>query len=158
MGDRLTDSESEAEPKTYGEIFDEAFPHYLAMGMTAEQYWDGESELKPAYRKAFQIRMENEERLRDRDAWLQGIYIREALMSVAVIVNGFVPKGAKPQTYPSKPRLEEAAAQKRAEKQQKKEDNQMQTQIALFQAMAAKFNKNFQKRKEKEEQLKSTGS
>ena len=154
MGDRLTEEDSGAEPKSYGDIFDEAFPHYLVMGMTPEQYWDGESWLKKAYREAYRIRMENEERIRDSQAWLQGVYIREALQSIALIVNGFVPRGASPQPYPSKPRLEEAEEQKRAEKIQKKEDNQMQTQIALFQAMADKFNKNLRKRKEQEEKQK----
>ena len=71
------------------------FPHYLAMGMSPEEYWDGESSLKPAYRKAFRIRMENEERIADRNAWLLGLYVRDALQSVAMLVNGFVPKGVE---------------------------------------------------------------
>ena len=96
--------------------------------------------------------MENEERVQDRNAWLQGLYIRDALQSVALLVNGFVPKGVKPQDYPGKPRLEEIREAKTAEARKKQEDNKMQLQLALFQAMADKFNKNFRKRQEKEKQ------
>lgn len=95
--------------------------------------------------------MENEERVCDRNAWLQGIYIRDALQSVGLLVNGFVPKGAKPQEYPKRPMLEKAQEEKTAEARQKKEENQMQLQMALFQAMAEKFNKNFQKRQEQDQ-------
>ena len=122
------------------------------MGMTPEQYWDGESELKKFYRQAYKIRMENEERVADRNAWLQGIYIREALVSVPLFVNGFIPKGSKPQEYPKKPRLEEVAEARTREEKKKKEENQMQLQMALFQAMAERFNKNFRKRQEQEKE------
>ena len=63
MGDRLTDEGKQAEPRSYGDIFDELFPHYLLMGMTPEQYWDGEYGLKRAYRKAYQMRTEMEQKL-----------------------------------------------------------------------------------------------
>jgi len=122
------------------------------MGMTPEQFWDGESWLKKSYRQAYKIRMENEERVADRNSWLQGIYIREALASVPLLVNGFVPKGAKPQEYPKRPRLEEVREAQTREAKKKKEENQMQLQLALFQAMAERFNKNFRKRQEQEKQ------
>ena len=95
--------------------------------------------------------MENQERIADRDAWLLGIYIRDALQSVGLLVNGFVPKGTKPQEYPKRPMLEKVQEEKTAEARRKKEENQMQLQMALFQAMAEKFNKNFQKRQEQEQ-------
>ena len=43
MGNRLTeeDKSKQTSPHPYGDIFDELFPHYLIMGMTPEQYWDG---------------------------------------------------------------------------------------------------------------------
>lgn len=120
------------------------------MGMTPEQYWDGESWLKKAYRKAYRLRIENEERIQDRNAWLQGIYIRDALQSISILVNGFVPKGAKPVDYPDKPLLEMQEEKKKAEAQKQREDNQMQLQMALFQAFAEQFNKKFDEKKESE--------
>ena len=153
MGDGLTGEPSEPEPKTWGEVFDEAFPHYLAMGMTPEQYWDGESWLKRSYRKAYRIRMENEERTRDRDNWMMGIYIREALQSLALLVNGFVPKGSKPGQYPDKPMLEKQAEEKREEKRKQTEEEKIKTQMAMFHAMAERFNQNFRRKQESEKAI-----
>ena len=124
------------------------FPHYLAMGMSPEEYWDGESSLKPAYRKAFRIRMENDERIADRNAWLLGLYVRDALQSVAMLVNGFVPKGVEVGKYPEKPMLEKAEDEKKQEVQKQKEEDQMKVAMAMFQAMANKFNRNFEKRQD----------
>ena len=44
MGDRLTGEEEseQASPKTYGDIFDEFLPEYIAIGMPYDLYWDGE--------------------------------------------------------------------------------------------------------------------
>lgn len=138
-----------------GEAFDRLFPEYLVMGMTPEQYWDGENGLKKAYRTAYRTRMRNEERIRDQAAWLHGVYIRDALMSVALLVNGFVPKGAKPTEYPNKPRLEtyeeEERAAKKATAQKKREEKQMQLAMAMFQSMAADFNKGFERRQKEKE-------
>jgi len=43
-----------------GETFNEAFPHYLAMGMSYSDYWENDCTMVIAYRKAFQIRQEQE--------------------------------------------------------------------------------------------------
>ena len=144
MGDGLTEKSESA-----GDIFDRVFPDYLVMGMTPEQFWDGESELKIFYRKAYRQRMETEERIRDQQAWLNGIYIRDALQSVAMLVNGFVPKGAHAADYPKLPRLEQAEKEKKESDRKKREENQMQLAMAMFQQMAANFNKGFDKRQEK---------
>ena len=149
MGDRLTEKNPrKASPTPYGDIFDEAFPHYLAMGMTAEEYWDGESWLKKAYLKAYRIKTEREERIADRNAWLNGRYIREALHSVPQFVAGFM-KGMHLGNYPEKPYLEEAAEKKKAETNRKAQEDRMQMSMALFQAQIAKFNKRFVKEQEK---------
>ncbi len=74
MGDRaLTDSDT-ISPR---QVFEEAFPYYLAIGMSYELYWDGRPELVIPYRKADQIRQKRS----NNDAWLQGIYFRLAVAS-----------------------------------------------------------------------------
>ena len=155
MGDRLTEDKTprKTSQTPYGDIFDEAFPHYLAMGMTAEEYWDGESWLKKAYLKAYRIRMEREERIADRNAWLQGRYIREALHSVPQFVAGFM-KGLHLGDYPEKPYLEQAEEKKKLETQKKTQEDRAQLSMAMFQAQIAKFNKRFlaEQKKKKEEQ------
>ena len=156
MGNRLTsEDEPQAESKSYADIFDEMFPHYLVMGMTPEQYWDGEVGLKRAYRKAFGFRIENEDKIRDRNNWMLGMYIREALASVPLLVNGFVPKGVQPKEYPDKPYLEKAEEQKKEEARIEEQERQTKLAMAMMQARFAQFNKRFEQQKAKEEASKT---
>ena len=161
MGDDVTDPDdpdaSEA-PKTYSEIFHETFPHYLMMGMSPEEYWEGDSSLVKDYRKAYKLQVEQRYREQDEMAWLQGKYMRDALQSVYLLVNGFVPKGTQAHPYPEKPesiRAEEEKAekkrQKKREERKQKEEEQTRSAMAFFQAAVAKFNKNFEKRKKQKE-------
>ena len=56
------------------------------MGMTPEQFWDGESSNYPAYRKAYQLKIENEQKLADRQNWLMGQYLMAALQATPLLV------------------------------------------------------------------------
>lgn len=162
MGDGVTPEEDappeNSEETTYSDIFEEVFPQYLLMGMTPEMYWDTEPGLAKAYREAYRMRKENEAREADYHAWLQGLYMRDALQSVALLVNGFVPKGVQPSPYPEKSYSEQAEAKKKEERKQQRaeakkqaEEEKVRTAMALFQAMAAQFNSNLKKRQEKEQ-------
>ena len=84
---------------TYAERFKEQFPYYLAIGMTPEQYWDGDPELARAYRKADEIRMER----KNQELWLQGMYVYEAICDASPILHDFAKKGTKPYPYVDKP-------------------------------------------------------
>ena len=84
---------------TYTERFYEQFPYYLAIGMTPEQYWDGDSVLAKYYRKADAIRMER----MNQEKWLQGMYIYEAICDASPILHAFAKKGTKPHPYSDKP-------------------------------------------------------
>ena len=152
MGNRLTEEEQrrQTSPTPYGDIFDEAFPHYLVMGMTAEQYWDGESSLKTAYRKAYRMRIENERRLADQNGWYMGQYIMQAIAAVPLFVAGFNTKGAHIPEYPDKPFLEKAEEEKREKEDQKKQEDQSKLAMAMFQSMVAKLNRNIEKRLQEE--------
>lgn len=120
------------------------------MGMTPAEYWDGESGLKKAYREAWKLRMEHEERVRDRQAWLQAGYIRIALNSMALMVNGFVPKGVHPDHYPEKPLLEKAEEEKKEADKRRKEENQRKLAMAMMQAAVARINKNILNKQKKQ--------
>ena len=150
MGDRLTEGKEESEqtgPKSYGDIFDELFPHYLLMGMTPEQYWDGESWLKPAFRKAYSLRIENEQRLADRNNWYMGQYMISVLQAVPLLVGGLnVKSSTKLPNYPDKPFFEKFEDQRNEDKRKKREENQQQIAMAMFQAFTNKFNANIQRR------------
>lgn len=153
MGDRLTGEESDgqADNLSYGDIFDELFPHYLVMGMTPEQYWDGENSLKPAFRKAYKIRMENEQRLADRNNWYMGQYLISVLQAVPLLVGGL---NVKPSTrlpkYPEKPFFEQEDDRKKEITKKQREEEQAKLAMAMFQQAIARFNRNIEKRIERE--------
>ena len=146
MGDRLTwEDEPEQTEPSYGDIFDELFPHYLLMGMTPEQYWDGESSLKPAFRKAYKLKLENEQRMADWNNWYMGQYILHVLNMTPLLVAGLnVKKGAQLPEYPEKPFLEKVAETKREDIRKKKEEDQMMLAMAMFQQFAKQANRNLQ--------------
>ena len=149
MGDRLTEESKpkQTSPTPYGDIFDELFPHYLLMGMTPEQYWDGESSLKGAYRKAYRLRIENEQRFSDQNNWYMGQYMIRVLQAVPLLVGGLnVKPSTKLPEYPDRPFFEQAEAQKQEEVRKKREEDQSKLAMAMFQAMLTKFNRNFEKR------------
>lgn len=84
---------------TYTQKFYDMFPYYLAIGMTHEQYWDGDCTLVKYYRKAEELR----EKKRNQELWLQGMYVYEAICDASPILHAFAKKGAKPHPYPTKP-------------------------------------------------------
>ena len=84
---------------SYREIFENALPNYIYMGMTPEQFWNGESTLVVAYRKAFEMKQEAD----NQRLWLQGSYVYEAITRVAPILHPFAKKGTKAIPYLEKP-------------------------------------------------------
>lgn len=84
-------------PKTLSEIFWEAYPAYLAMGMSSDEYWNGDAQACVAYRKAYEEKLE----LQDAMLWRQGLYIYHALCCVAPYFNSIKPR--KPEEYITAP-------------------------------------------------------
>lgn len=72
MGDELLNSQP---TKSNSEIFDECFPFYLAIGMSYAEYWEGDASLARYFRKAYRIKQEEA----NNNAWLQGLYIYDAI-------------------------------------------------------------------------------
>ena len=123
---------------TYTDKFYECFPYYLAIGMTPEQYWDGDCTLPKYYRKAEELRNEK----RNQELWLQGMYVYEAICDVAPILHAFAKKGTKPTPYSSKPYplTNEQAERDEEEKQRKIAEKGKR----FMEAMAASINKKFE--------------
>ena len=153
MGDRLTEEQirRQASPTPYGDTFDELLPHYMARGMSYQDYWDGESGMKRAVRKAFEIRLENEQKLADRQNWYMGQYMIMVLQCVLLLVGGL---NVKPSTrlpeYPDKPFFDKFEAMKKQEADRKSQEDQTRLAMALFQEGIEKFNRNFMKKQEQE--------
>lgn len=118
-------------------LFDEALPEYLVMGMTAEQFWDGDCALVKYFRQAYRIRKERE----NESAWLQGMYFYNALSSV--IGQAFAKKGTIIDPYPDKP----YEIYKKKKTQAEIEAENTANAVAYMQEMTARFNRSFEARK-----------
>ena len=134
MGDGL----SSDRPLTNSETFDECFPYYLSIGMTPEQYWDGDCMLVKYYRKAEELRNEK----RNQELWLQGMYIYEALCDVSPILQAFAKKGAKPTPYSEKPY---PLTSKNTERDEEEKQRRLTEKGKRFmEAMAMSINKKYE--------------
>lgn len=69
------------------------------MGMTYEQFWEQDSWLVKYWRRAYEIRQDEN----NRQAWLQGMYIYEAIADISPILHPFAKKGTKARPYAKKP-------------------------------------------------------
>lgn len=85
-------------PPTHTQIFEDAFPFYLAIGMSYAEYWEGDPSLPRYYRKAYQIKQDEI----NNNAWLQGVYFYDAL-STAINNALRSPKKGRAREYAKKP-------------------------------------------------------
>jgi len=98
-------------------MFEEAFPYYLAMGMTYEQFWEQDSELVKYYRRASEIRQEQV----NQEAWIHGMYVYEAIADLVPVLRAFAKKGTKPRKYSEKPYEFRKPERKKGEKLSKRD-------------------------------------
>ena len=124
--------------KSYTKTFYEVFPFYLSIGMTPEQYWDGDPTLALYYRKAEEMRQKR----KNEELWLQGVYIYEALCDVAPIFHAFAKRGTKPVPYPDHP-YSITNKEREAEKERKVKREQEKAKQYMLGKMA-KINKRFE--------------
>lgn len=98
------------------EVFGQLCPYYIAIGMTADQYWNGDNWLPYYYAEAHRLRTE----MKNQELWLQGLYIYDAFG--VVLANAFAKKGSKSDRYMKEPIdlfPERTAERKRQEAQDK---------------------------------------
>lgn len=128
-----------ASPLSLMSVFEEVCPQYMAMGMSYEQFWDGDVSAHRMFAKAEKQRLLKANRM----AWLQGLYIYEALIEVTPYLKAFS-KG-KPKPYTEEPHdIFADEAKKRKEREDKERYEKMRQKVADF---AKSFN---EKRKENE--------
>lgn len=84
---------------TYEDVFNKHFPYYLAIGMSYEDYWERDCMLVKAYREADEIQKDR----RNQELWLNGLYIYDAVLRIAPILQAFAKSGTKPTPYMEKP-------------------------------------------------------
>ena len=121
-------------PSSLTEQFYEHLPFYLSIGMSYEQYWNGDCLLARYYRKAHQMKQQR----RNQELWLQGAYFYEALIDVAPVLHAFAKKGTKATPYVSEPF---ALTDKEVRERRKREERlRYDKQKAKVAAWAAKTN------------------
>jgi len=122
------------------------------MGMTYEQFWEQDSWLVRYYRKAYEIRQDEF----NRNAWLQGMYVYEAIADIAPILHAFAKKGTKARKYSEKPYEFKKPEKQSGGKKLSKQDKEVKAKADRIQAKMIAFIKqqNDEKAKKKMETIK----
>lgn len=122
-----------------------AFPYYLSIGMTYEQYWNQDVELVKYYREAEEIRQNR----KNHESWLQGAYFYEALLDASpVLKTNFSKKPVKPAPYRDQPyqlTSEKPSGKQKAQKEQQEEKSDSKAK-AVMEMFMTSFNKRFEKK------------
>ncbi len=147
MDSELAVSQSESEkgrkehkPSSLSEYFERLCPFYIEAGMTYDEYWNGDSCMATSYRKAKDMRIENQNFF----LWLQGRYFYDALCCVAPILRAFS-KAKKPVDYHEQPlTLNTSYSEIRKKQKQAESDNKAKQ---MMEAFAVQFNKKFLEKK-----------
>ena len=124
--------------KSAKEIFDEVFPYYLCLGMSEAEYWDGDSALVIAYRKADKLRQQRT----NQEHWLLGAYIYDAFCRVSPVMQAFAKKGTKPEPYLSEPFVLDDAQERM--QQEDKAIREMERSRQRLERFAADTNKHLE--------------
>ena len=122
-------SDTNRSPLTYTEIFETECPFYLSIGVTVEQYWDGDPKIAEWYRKAFELKNDR----KNEELWLQGMYIYAALCEVSPVLHAFARRGTKPGDYLDAPiPITKNAIRKKKEEEAKKNMEDMKNKFLRF--------------------------
>ncbi len=141
VSDLLPDMGAEIDslaPLAYTKTIYNHFPYYLSIGMTEQQYFDGDSCLVIYYRQADKIRKQRKNEF----AWLQGMYIYDAILSTSPAlraIGGSDPIPYREEPYPiTHEEIEKAKEKQRLAKFEEKKAEMI--------AKAAAINRNFKKK------------
>lgn len=126
----------------YSDKFEELCGYYMSIGMTYEDYWDGDNCKTKYYRQMDEL---NKER-RNADLWLLGAYFYEALLDVSPVFNPLSSK-KKPFPYRENPIPLTEAEIKRLDELTKQK--QMEAGREAMRLMMTEFNRKFEEKMKK---------
>lgn len=132
MGSELV---SPASPLSYTEQFEEVFPYYLSIGMTYEQFWEGEADLPIYYRKAHRLRLKH----LNEESWLLGRYVYDAFCAASPLLHAFAKNGTKANPYLTEPYPSDA------DELEKRRQNRMREAAENFRALVQAKNARLRK-------------
>lgn len=114
---------------SYSETFEQLCPYYMSIGMSYDEFWNGDVERVIAYRTAGELR----DKRRNQELWLQGLYVYEALCSASALFRFTMKKTIKPEPYMKEPLpITAAEAREREEKERREREVRLKAAFAQF--------------------------
>lgn len=115
--------------QTYGKVFEELCPYYMSIGMSYDEFWNGDVSMVKAYRKENELR----DKRRNQELWLQGLYVYEALCDASALFRFTMKKSIKPEPYPKEPfPITAAEVRERDEREARIKEERLKAEFALF--------------------------
>ena len=116
--------------KSYAEIFERLCPYYMSIGMSYDDFWNGDVAMVKAYRVAYELR----EKRKNQELWLQGMYFYEALCDASPLFRFSMKKGIiKPEPYLREPYpITAAEVREREERQAREREERLKAGFAAF--------------------------
>ena len=117
--------------RTYSDVFKQLCPYYMSIGMSYDDFWNGDVSMVEAYRTADELRLKQ----RNYELWLQGMYASPLFR--------FTMKGTvKPEPYVKEPfPITPAEAREREERAARAEEERLKAEFARFAEQIAKRKK-----------------
>ena len=102
----------------------------MSIGMTYDEFWNGDVSLVEVYREAQELR----DRRQNQSLWLQGMYIYEALCDASPLFRFSMKKGmVKPEPYVKEPYpITAAEVREREEREARKREERLKAEFAIF--------------------------
>jgi hypothetical protein len=102
----------------------------MSIGMSYDEFWNGDVSMVRAYRKANELR----DKRRNQELWLQGMYFYEALCDASPLFRFSMKKGIiKPEPYVNEPfPITASEARERKEREAKKKEERIKAEFAAF--------------------------
>ena len=109
----------------------------MSIGMSYDDYWNGDCELTKHYRNAHEVMLKQ----RNYELWLQGLYIHEAVG--VVVANALRKKGMKAQKYTETPYPVTPLERREVEEKEKlkRYENGKAKMMRIMEAVNARFRK-----------------
>lgn len=102
----------------------------MSVGMSYDEFWNQDVNRVKAYRKAYEL----QEKRRNQELWLQGMYFYEALCDASPLFRFTMKKGSiKPEPYIKEPfPLTEAEVRERKEREARLREERLKAEFTAF--------------------------
>lgn len=116
--------------QSYTDIFEQLCPYYMSIGMSYDEFWDDDVSKVKAYRKAYEL----QEKRKNQEFWLQGMYFYEALCDASPLFRFTMKKGSiKPEPYAKEPfPITASEVRERKEREAREKEERMKAAFAVF--------------------------